>query len=446
MRAPRYDQAMRSHRSIAVLVLLLALSIASSAPAAGPRAHREVLPNGIVLLVSERPAIPIVVVRVFTSAGAVLDPPGKEGLANLTGALLTRGAGKRTGPEIDAAIEFVGGSLEAGAGRDGMTASLAILKKDLALGLDLLRDVVLSPMFPEAELKRQVAEIQAAIKRSEESPDTVAARALSPMIYGNHPYGRRVEGTAESVDRLTREDVVRHHHDWVRPDTAIIAVVGAVTVDEARREILARFGRWTPPSTPAPRIAPAHGGAAPREERIARDLTQTTIVFGRQAIRQVDPDYFPLAVANYILGGGSTGRLYTRVREQGGLAYSIGSYVSPGKYGASAIVSGQTRTAEVTKVVDLVREEMTRMTREPVSDKELALAKAYLVGSFPLRLDTSSKVADFIVAVEEQGLGLDYADRYMEKIRRVTAADVQRVAAKYFRPDTFNLVVVGASQ
>src|SRR5215216_7540793 len=129
-------------------------------------AHREVLPNGIVLLVAERPAVPIVAVRVYTRAGAVLDPPDKGGLANLVGATLTRGTAKRTGPELDAAIEFVGASLEAGAGRDGMTVSLSVLKKDLDLGLDLVQDVVLSATFPEAEVKRKVAEIQAAIKRS----------------------------------------------------------------------------------------------------------------------------------------------------------------------------------------------------------------------------------------------------------------------------------------
>jgi len=433
-----------SRRLSVVIPMVLVLLAASAVPAAGPRAHREVLPNGIVLLVSERPTVPMVVVRVFTRAGAVLDPNGKQGLANLTGALLTRGTTKRTAPEIDAAIEFVGGSLEAGAGRDGMTASLAVLKKDLTLGLDLLQEVVLTPTFAESEFKRQQSEILGAIKRSEENPDAVASRALGPLIYPDHPYGRRVEGSIDSVTKLTRDDVVKFHRDWVRPDTAIIAVVGAVTVDEARREITTRFGRWAAPPTARPTVPQAKPAPAVREERIHRDLTQATILFGRQAIRQTEPDYFPLAVANYILGGGSTGRLYARVREEGGLAYSVGSYVNPGKYGASAGISAQTRTAEVKRVLDLVREEVARLGREPVTDQELALAKSYLSGSFPLRLDTSRKVADFLVAVEDQGLGLDYAERYIERIRKVTAADVQRAAQRYFRPDTWNLVVVGA--
>ena len=433
----------RVRRPCALLVLL-ALVLTVPAGAAKPIAHREVLPNGIVLLVAERPAVPIVVVRVFTHAGAVLDPPDRAGLANLTGALLTRGTAKHTGPQLDSAIEFVGGSLSAAAGRDGMTASLAVLKKDVGLGLDLLSEVLLTPTFPPEEVKRKTAQIQAAIKRSEEDPGTVAGRALAKIVFPGHPYGVPAEGTIESVGKLTRDDVVAFHAANVRPDTAIIAVVGAIGVDDARREIEARFGGWKAPAEPSPTTPSASPGTAPRTETIEKELTQATILLGRQAIRQTDPDYFPLVVASYVLGGGSASRLYSRVREEGGLAYAVYSYVSPARYGASFSVSAQTRTAEVPKVIDIVREELVRMTREPVTDRELRLAKDYLIGSFPLRLDTSSKVADFVVAVEEQGLGLDYADRYKERVAKVTAADVQRVAAKYFAPDTFNRVVVGA--
>src|SRR5262249_14731557 len=151
----------------------------------------------------------------------------RAGLAHLMGATLTRGTAKRSGPELDAAIEFVGGSLEAGAGRDGLTVSLAILKKDLDLGLDLLQEVVLSPAFPEAEVKRKIGEIQASIKRSEENPEAVASRALAPLVYDTHPYARPVEGTIESVGKLTRDDVAGFYRENVRPDTAIVAVVGA---------------------------------------------------------------------------------------------------------------------------------------------------------------------------------------------------------------------------
>ncbi|HXG16114.1 MAG TPA: pitrilysin family protein [Calidithermus sp.] len=433
-------------RAGAVGALLLLLGLAGpAAVGAAPLAHREVLPNGLVLLVAERPAVPIVAVRVSLRAGAAFDPPDKAGLANLTGALLTRGTARRTAQELDAAIEFVGGRLEAGAGRDALTVSLAVLRKDLGLGLDLLQEVVLTPTFPEAELKRKVAEIQAAIERSEENPEAVAGRALARLVYPGHPYGTPVEGTRESVGRLTRADVVGFHARHVRPDTTVIAVVGAVTVEEARREVARRFGAWARPPMPAPPPPPPASPGVPGAETVRREhLTQTTILLGRQAVNQRDPDYFPLAVASYILGGGSASRLYQRVREEGGLAYAVYSYLAPGRYGAAVVVSAQTRTAEAGRVAAIFREELDRMVREPVSERELELARAYLIGSFPLRLDTSAKVADFLVAVEELGLGLDYADRYRERIARVSAADVQRVAAAYFRPDTFSRVLVGA--
>jgi len=428
---------------VRAVIVLLGMVVPGPAAAGAPLAHREVLPNGIVLLVAERPAVPIVAVRVLARAGAVFDPDDRAGLAHLTGALLTRGTATRTAPEVDSAIEFVGGSLEAVAGRDNLTVALSVQKKDLALGLDLVSEVVLSPTFPPAEVTRKVSEIQAAIRRSEEDPGTVASRVLARLVYPGHPYGVPVEGTRESVARLTRDDVVKFYAQQVRPDTTVVAVVGAVTVNEARREITARLGAWARPFGAPQSITPVTAPASPREETVKRELTQSTIMFGRLAIRQTDPDYFPLSVASYVLGGGSASRLYARVRDEAGLAYAVYSWLSTARYGAAFAVTAQTRTAEAPKVVVMVREELARMTRGAVAERELALAKQYLVGSFPFRLDTSGKVADFLVAVEDQGLGLDYADRYKERIARVTARDVQRVAAKYFPPATFNLVTVG---
>jgi zinc protease len=422
---------------------LLLLLAAAPAGAAGPLAQREVLPGGAVLVVAERPAIPIVVVRIAVPAGAVRDPADALGLANLTAELLTRGTARRPGPQLDRAIEFVGGSLEADAGRDGASVTLSVLKKDLALGLDLLAEVLLQPTFPEDELARKVADIQAALRRSEQNPEAVAGRALGPLVFPGHPYGRPAAGTIESVGKLTRDQVVGFYREHYRPDGAYIIAVGDVTVAEIRQALMQRLARWTAPKTPLPAI-PKPVATVPVETRkITRDLSQTTVLLGRPSIRQDDPDYFPLAVATYVLGGGPTSRLYTRVREEKGLAYSVYSTVHPGRYGASYLVSLQTRTDGVAEAMRLVREEMARMGREPVTAAELDLTKSYLIGSFPLRLDTSGKLAGFLTAVEQNALGLDYPDRYKARISRVTAADVQRVAAKYLDPGTFCSVMVG---
>ncbi len=441
-RVPRCAPALWRVAALGVAITLLLSGPGTGEPAARP--YREVLPNGLVLLVAERPGVPIVAARAYVQgAGSAFDPVDRQGLANLVAALLTRGTTRRSASEIDAAIEFVGGRLDVGAGRDGLVAAVDVLRKDLSLGLDLLADVLLAPSFPDAELTRKVKEIQASIQRADESPDGVAGRALRRLIFAPHPYAWPVEGTRESVARLTRADVVGFSQGHVRPDATIVALVGAIGVDEARREITARFGGWARPPTKVPMLTTGHGAAPPRAEVIKRELAQSTILMGREAIRQTDPDYFALAVASYILGGGASSRLYGRVREEGGLAYSVGTDLAPARYGALLVVEAQSRPPIVGKVIDLLREEMGRMGREPVADWELDLAKSYLIGSFPWRLDTNAKLAGFITVAEAQGLGLDYADRYRREIARVTAADVQRVSARFFAPGTFSGVIVG---
>jgi len=422
---------------------LLLVGVLVSGATAAPLAHREVLPNGIRLLVAERPAIPIVVVRVSIRAGSAFDPPDAGGLANLTADLLTRGTARRTAPELDRAIEFVGGSLETDAGRDTATVSLAVLKKDLDLGLDLLAEVLLQPAFPEDELKRKATDIQAAIRRSEENPESVAGRELARVLYPGHPYARPTSGTVESVGRLTREQVVRFHRERYRPDAAAIAVVGDVTVQGIREALLRRLGGWRAPSAPLPVISMAPPGPPVESRTITRELTQATVYLGHPAVRQDHPDYFPLLVANYVLGGGSASRLYTHVREERGLAYAVYGSLLPGRYGAAYVVALQTRIEAVAEAISVVKQEMARMGREPVADRELALAKAYLIGSFPLRLDTSAKVTGLLIGIEENGLGLDYPDRFKAEVAKVTAADVQRVAKRYLDPTSFSSIMVG---
>jgi zinc protease len=248
----------------------------------------------------------------------------------------------------------------------------------------------------------------------------------------------------QSVGALTREGVVRFHRAHYRPDAALIVAVGDVDRGEIKAALERRLGRWTAPAGAPAAIPPAPVSAPAAHRRIDRDeLTQTTLYLGRPAIRQDDPDYFALAVANYILGGGSASRLYTRLREERGLVYGVFSSLVPLRHGASLVVSLQTRSEAADQALRLTKEEMLRVGREEVSPAELDLARSYLIGSFPLRLNTSGKVAGFLIAVEDGGLGLAYPDRFKEQVGRVTAADVRRVAARYFDPAGYSSVVVG---
>jgi zinc protease len=412
------------------------------APAARPLAERFRLPNGIVVLVAERPALPIVIARVAVNAGAVLDAPDKAGLANLTALLLPRGTRTRSGPEIDRAIEFVGGSLEAEGGRDWIELSLAVLRRDLGLGLELLADALLEPTFPADEFERKREEVQATIRRSEEDPESVAGRIFRRLAFPGHSYGQPIAGTEASVGRLTRDEAAAFYTAAYRPEATVIAVVGDVKVSEVRQALSTRFGAWrgalAAPARP-PGVAP---GTPSGTEMVQRDLTQATVNLGQATVTHGHPDYYPLVVASQILGGGSSSRLYTRVREERGLVYSVYSQYVSQRAGGMVLVGFQSENARVREVLALVRTELLRLRRERVSDEELARAKAYLVGSFPLRMDTNGELGSLLLTVEQLGLGLDYPVRYRQAIEAVNADAVLRAVTAHWNPDLMSLAIV----
>jgi len=424
---------------------------APAAPSAGPEgpaegpplAARFELPNGIVVLVAERPALPIVSVRVSVGAGAVLDPPDKAGLANLTALLLTRGTRTRTALEIDRAIEFVGGSLETDGGRDAGTVALAVLRRDLDLGLDLLADVLLRPTFPAEEFDRKRDEVVASIRQSEQDPETVAGRVFRRLAFPGHPYGLPVAGTEESLGRITRDAVVAFHAAYFRPDATVIALAGSVTAGDARAALIARLGGWTVPESPATGPGPAALGTPARTELVQREVTQSSVFVGQATVGRSHSDFYPLVLASHVLGGGSSSRLYVRVREERGLAYSVFSHHAPGQYGGMFLVGFQSENARVREVLSLVQDELQRLRRERVGDDELARAKAYLVGSFPLSMDTNGEVAALLLGVERFGLGLDYPTRYRRAVEAVTADEIRRAVETHWNPLQMSLAVVG---
>jgi zinc protease len=418
------------------------LPASPTAPAPAPWT-RVVLANGIVVLVAERPGIPIVIVRASVEAGATLDPPGKAGVANLTALLLTRGSAARSALEADRAIELVGGSLEGEGGRDSSELVLSVLRKDLGLGLDLLADALLRPAFPETEFDRQRDEVLASVRRSEEDPGTVAARLWRRLVFAEHPYGRPATGTEASLRAIARDDVVAFHRASYRPERTIIAVAGDVTAAAVRTELEVRLGAWSVviPAPAAP--APAALGLPSRTEAVHRSLTQATILLGQATVTRGHPDFYPLLLASQILGGGSSSRLYARVREERGLAYNVYAQYAPARLAGYLLVELQSENARVREALAVVREELVRLRRERVSEEELARARSYLVGSFPLRMDTAADVSDLLVAIERFDLGLDYPARFRRAVSAVTADDVLRAVRSHWDPDGMSLALVG---
>ena len=433
---------------LTAIVVALASPAASQtlpAPVLGPPAGwtRFALPNGLVVLVAERPGIPIVIVRASVEAGAILDPEPKLGVANLTAELLTRGSAKRSALEIDRAIEFVGGSLEGDGGRESSDLVLSVLRKDLGLGLDLLADALLRPAFPQDEFDRKRDEIAASIRQSEEDPGTVAARALRRLVFPGHPYGRPVDGTEATLRGISRDDVVAFHRAAYRPERTVVAVAGDVTVAAVRAELEARLGAWAGTGAAPPMPGPPSLAQVSRTESVQRSLTQATILLGQATVNRKHPDFYPLLVASQILGGGSSSRLYTRVREERGLAYNVYAQFAPARLAGLFLVELQSENTRVREALSVVREELVRLRRERVSEDELSRARSYLIGSFPLRMDTASDVADLLVGIERFDLGLDYPSRFRQGVAAVTADDVLRVVRTHWNPDIMSLALVG---
>ena len=427
-------------------LLILGL-LAQALPAQGAMvAKRSVLGNGLVLLTSEQRTLPMVSIELLIDAGARHESAEHAGLAHLTSKLLTDGTTKRNALQISDALDFIGASLETGCGDDLATISMTILKKDLTVGLQLLAEILTSASFPLAEIDRQKQAIIASIKAKEEDPGTVGSEAFAAALFPASAYGRPVEGTEASVKRLDRIRVQEFFRRYYRPNRSIMSVVGDVSEHEISAALNQVFSNWAKgePSNPPP--APTQKEAA-RALRINKDLTQANIILGHGGVPRGHPDYYAIQVMNYILGGGGfSSRAMESIRNARGLAYSVYSYFGAEKsYGTFQFVM-QTKNESAAEAIQLALEEIRRMRDEMVSEAELNDAKDYLIGSFPLRFDTNGKIAAFLGQVEYFALGLDYPERYGDLIRKVSRADVQRVAQQHLLPDKLLTVIVGNQQ
>ncbi len=425
--------------------VLLLLFLAGQASAARPVVERVKLDNGLRLVLSTQSSVPIVAINCLVDGGARVDPPGKAGLASLTGSLLSEGTKGRTSEEISRLIDSLGGSFGTGASSDWIAASAAVLSRDFATGLDLVARSLREPTFPPEEVERRRKEMLGDLEADEDQPGVVAARAFRKAVFGDAPYGHLLDGTPESVRALTRDDVVAFHRERMAPEHTICAIVGDVPTDKMKEEAERLLGPWRGTGelpSPKPAVPPPAKSIV-----VDRPVTQANIVLGQIGIARRNPDYFPVLLMNYVLGGGGfNSRLMQTIRTKGGLAYSVSSHFEANDLPGPFSVVLQTKVESTAEAIRLVRAEIERLHAEGATEEELQMAKDYLTGSFPLRLDSTGKLAGFLVQVEYFGLGDDYIERYPEYVRAVTVEDVRAAARKYLHPDTLVQVVIGPAE
>jgi zinc protease len=436
------NKRMGTFSCVVIALVTLTLWLPEGTPLAMPPVQRTVLPNRLVLLVCEEHSLPFVTLQLLIDAGSRQDPHGQEGLSYMTARGLLLGTSRRSVTAINEELDFLGAGLSASAGRDYTTVVLRVLKKDLDKGLDLLMDALTQPTFPDDEIRREVEKTLAAIQSQEDQPDEVAEKAFQRDLFLTSPYAHPVQGTKESLSRLTREALVTFYRAYYHPNNSKLTVVGDITADELKAKLLPRFINWPPAEIPEVPFVATYARES-KVTKIDREITQANIILGHTGVSRNNPDYYALTVMNYILGGGGfSSRLVEEVRDKRGLAYSVTSFFDPGKYPGAFQVVLQTKNTSAREAISLSLEEINKIQKEGVSEKELEAAKKYLIGSFPMRLDTQGKLVTFLTQVEYYGLGLDYPEKYPSLIRSVTREDVLRVAKAYLHPENVILVVV----
>jgi zinc protease len=428
-------------RRLFFIIVALALLVAPACPETGGlEVTRSVLDNGLIVLHAERNHLPFVVFSLLVKAGARHAPPERAGLAGLTASLMREGTETRSAAEIDEGLAFIGAGLGMGAEADYSSLSLSVLKKHLAQGFDIFADVLLHPSFPEEEVQRLKERRIASLIRSEEDPSFLAGRAFAREVFGTHPYGTAT--TVETTEAIARKHTTDFYGAHYRPNNAILSVVGDISSEELKELLDTYLEGWRARPIPAEKPVPV---PPPVHTRITidKDLTQATIMLGHRGVRREHPDYYALSVMNYILGGGGfSSRLMESVREEQGLAYSIWSSFRPLKEAGEFRVTVQTKNQSAGTVVEEILRQMTLIAKERVTDRELEDAKSYLIGSFPRRLETMGKIAQFLTLSEYYGLGLDYPEKYRGYIESITREDIKRVAEEYLKPGRYVLVVV----
>jgi len=403
----------------------------------------DTLPNGLQVIVVRHHEQPAVSMRLLIRAGTASDPPGKLGLVHELASLLDQGTETQSASALNDTIDFIGGAMGAGASADVIFLNMVVMKDSFETGLRLLSDMARHPAFAPEEIERQRQQTLSALRVSLEDPAYVADAVFDRLVYGFHPYGMPHSGTPESLVAITRDDLLQFHDRYFAPNNAILAIVGDVTTEEALEAARRVFGDWARKEVPAEKLPDPPPPARRLVVVNKPDAVQTEIRVGNIGIPRTSRDYMAVNLAMRILGGEGSNRLHQVLRTQRGLTYGAQVNVDALKQAGAFVAETNTRSDATAEVLRLTLDEFWRLQREPVSERELADAKAYLTGSFPLTIETPDAIAMQVLNVVFYGLPISDLQTFRERVNAVTVEDIQRVARLYLKPDRLSIVLVG---
>jgi zinc protease len=403
----------------------------------------KTLANGLQVIAVSHHEQPVVSVRLIVRAGAAQDPADKPGVAALAATLLDQGTATRTAEQIANAVDSIGGALGTGAGSDLTSITAVVMKDSLGFGLDMVSDVVQHPAFAPEEIERQRQQSLSGMQVSYDDPEFLANAVFDRLVYGSHPYGRPQAGTPQTIAAVTRDDLLAFHKKWFGANNAILAIVGDVTPDEAFAGAERAFGRWgKTEAEPAKAVDPP----SPSRRVVVIDKpgsVQTEIRVGNIAIPRKHNDFMALDLTAKVLGGEGANRLHRVLRSERGLTYGASADFNALKQSGDIVAQTNTRSETTGETLRLIVDEIWKIQRDPVGERELEGAQEYLTGSFPLTIETPSQIALQILNAVFFGLNMNELQTFRERVNAIQVDDVQRVARTYLAPDRLTIVLVG---
>lgn len=410
-----------------------------------PKGQEATLPNGLRVIVLENHRVPTFSMQMVILSGGLSDPADYHGLASFTAALLREGTATRKSKDIAEQTDTIGATLVTGAGLSSLTSNVNTsgLVENFDQALDLFADVILNPKFPQDEIDKYKARQLQQLQFQRSIPQFLAAEHFQRAIYGDHPAGM-IAPPADSLKRIASADLTGFHAKYYRPNNAILAIVGDVTLKVLMPKLTRAFGGWQKGDVPTTSIPSAPAPGAAQIQLINRPgSVQTVLQLGNLGIERTNPDYFAVAVMNQILGGGPAGRLFMNLREDKGYTYGAYSGFGGSKFRGTVVSSSEVRTDVTDGAMHEFMYELNRMRDEKVSATELENAKRAMVGSFALSLEQPAALLNNLVVQKLYDMPADYWDTYPQKVMAITDGDVQRVAQKYIDMGHLQIVAVG---
>ena len=408
-----------------------------------PTAHETTLSNGLTVVVVEDSRLPLVSYRLALRTGDAHDPAELPGLMDMLTGLLTEGTPSRTSREIADEVARLGATLQAGANSDYTTVAASSLTTFSENILELMADVALQPVFPPNEVELAKQNTKESLKQQRAQPSFLAGEMVARVMFGEHPY-HVTAPTPESVDAITRERLVEFHRATFVANNAVLLVVGDVQQDSILQQVESLFGKWQRGPVAGDDFPPPPQRTSLSAYIVDRPgSAQANIVISNAGITRTDPDYFPLLVMHTVLGANASSRLFMNLREEKGYTYGAYSSLDARRTAGTFRATAEVRTAVTGDSLKEFFYELNRIRSEPVSEKEIADAKSYLTGVFPIRLETQEGLVDQLVQIKMFSLPENYLEIYRNQIQAVTIPQIQEVAIKYVRPDEAALVIVG---